>query len=222
MVAVPEVYTSAPMTEADAGQLTVSVHCHRVVAIVGTTMELLRPESDLLRIISGSPHVDLLVSAVDEAVDAPGALAVLAGSTVDPYRIGPDDGSEIDDTADELDNVDDDEEGHRAEIRAEIAALGLPGLHVHRLDLTTPLNPNIEPDLIAALSELVGFDPEPGVYCLAPEATPGDVGRSAMSAAAMRIAQVYGLPLLRYRCLELAVVPEQLAVVPEQREPTST
>jgi hypothetical protein len=211
MVAVPEVYTSAPMTEADAGQLTVSVHCHRVVAIVGTTMELLRPESDLLRIISGSPHVDLLVAAVDEAVDAPGALGVLAGSMVDPCRIGlSDDGSESDDdTADELDNVDDAEEGHRAEIRAEIAALGLPGLHVHRLDLTTPLNPNVEPDLIAALSELVGFDPEPGVYCLAPEATPGDVGRSAMSAAAQRIAQIYGLPLLRYRCLELAVVPEQ-------------
>jgi hypothetical protein len=211
MVAVPEVYTSAPSTGADAGQPAVSMHCRRMVAIVGTTMELLRPESDLLRIISSGLPVDLLVAAVDEPVAVPGALAVLAGSTVDPYSGGPsDDPFEIDDSIDdELDNVDDDQDGRRDEIRSEIAALRLPDLHVHHLDLTAPLTPNVEQDLIAALSELVGFDPEPGVYCLAPEATPGDVGRSAMAAAAQRIAQIYGLPLLRYRCLELAVVPEQ-------------
>ena len=63
---------------------------------------------------------------------------------------------------------------------------------------------------MAALSELVGFDPEPGVYCLAPapRRRPTWAARS-LASAARRIAQVYGLPLLRYRSLELAVVPGQ-------------
>jgi hypothetical protein len=64
--------------------------------------------------------------------------------------------------------------------------------------------PGAEADLVAAMSELVGFDPEPGVYCLAP--TPSDPGRVAAARAAQRIAQVYGIPLLRYRCLELSLV----------------
>src|SRR5205823_6082278 len=38
-----------------------------------------------------------------------------------------------------------------------------------------------------------GFDPEPGVYCLAP-ALPAD---GVIVRAAQRIARVYGLPLLR-------------------------
>ena len=87
----------------------------------------------------------------------------------------------------------------------------LPGafLRLHHLGLPAPLSPLSEPDLVAALSELVGFDPEPGVYCLAPALAPADVHRSALTSAARRIAQVYGLPLLRYRSLELAVVPGQ-------------
>ncbi|MGH8917389.1 MAG: hypothetical protein ACRD0H_03475, partial [Actinomycetes bacterium] len=63
-----------------------------------------------------------------------------------------------------------------------------------------------ESDLVAAMSELVGFDPEPGVYCLAPAPWPTDPGREVVIAAAQRIARVYGIPLLRYRCMELSVV----------------
>ena len=84
-----------------------------------------------------------------------------------------------------------------------------PACALHHLGLPAPLSPLAEPDLVAALSELVGFDPEPGVYCLAPAPAPADVHRSALTSAARRIAQVYGLPLLRYRTLELAVVPGQ-------------
>ena len=89
MVAVPEVCSTAPDTGAGAPQLAVLTRCRRMVAITGTAMELLRPESDLLRIISGSPHVDLLVASVDEPVAARGRLGVLGdltpeGSSVDP------------------------------------------------------------------------------------------------------------------------------------------
>ena len=90
---------------------------------------------------------------------------------------------------------------------ARIAELGLPALALHRLGLRAPLAPHAEDDLVAALSELVGFDPEQGVYCLAPAPAPADPARTAVDQAARRIALVYGIPLLRYRCLELSVVP---------------
>ena len=56
------------------------------------------------------------------------------------------------------------------------------------------------------MSELVGFDPEPGVQCLAPVPLPTDPARAAIERAVWRIAEVYGLPVQRYRCLELSVV----------------
>ena len=63
---------------------------------------------------------------------------------------------------------------------------------------------------MAALSELIGFDPGRGVYCLAP-ATPSD---GVLEQAAQRIARVYGLPLLRYRCLELSLVEPETGAPP--------
>jgi hypothetical protein len=206
MVAVPEVCASAPITVAGEDQQGVLAHCRRMVAITGSAMELLRPESDLLRSLAGVGQVDLLVAVADEHLPAPGSLGVLTplGSDVDSHARQS--------MLSDVDADDDDEYGEdarRAEIAAEVARLGLPDLHVHHLDLQPPLSPSAEDDLVAALSELVGFDPEPGVYCLAPASAPGDVGRSALVTAAQRIAQTYGLPLLRYRCLELAVVPEQ-------------
>jgi hypothetical protein len=212
MVAVPEVCASAPITVAGEGQHGVLAHCRRMVAITGSAMELLRPESDLLRSLAGVGHVDLLVACADESVAAPGSLGVLPplGSDVDVHS-GRSGDADVDAFADVDDDGADscDDDARRAEIEAEVSRLGLPDLHVHRLDLRPPLSSSAEPDLVAALSELVGFDPEPGVYCLAPASAPGDIGRSALITAAQRIAQIYGLPLLRYRCLELAVVPEQ-------------
>jgi hypothetical protein len=92
------------------------------------------------------------------------------------------------------------------ELRASAARLDLPGLALHRLGLPNPLPATAEGDLVAALSELVGFDPEPGVYCLAPAPAPTDPVLGIVERAVQRIARVYGIPLLRYRCLELAVV----------------
>jgi hypothetical protein len=99
---------------------------------------------------------------------------------------------------------DDDLDQLGEELRASAARLELPGLALHRLGLPNPLPATAESDLVAALSELVGFDPEPGLYCLAPASA--DPARSAVERAVQRIARVYGIPLLRYRGLELAVV----------------
>ncbi|MFD1532468.1 hypothetical protein [Pseudonocardia aurantiaca] len=155
-------------------------------------MELLRPESDLARLAEGFPQVDLLV----------------AGEDVPSTAYGPAGGHDgADDDYDDDNYYDDDWfDSTAAEVRAGIARLGLPGLQLHRLGLRTPYPMTAADDLVAAMSELIGFDPEPGVYCLAPAPTQSDPARAMVNRAAQRIAQVYGIPLLRYRCLELSVV----------------
>jgi hypothetical protein len=172
----------------DAGQ--------RVVAVAVSPMELLRPGSDLLAAIRDAGYVDLLLACEDEPVADPSPVGVLGGGaleTVDAEEL------DDDDPADDADEVDD--------VRAAVVELGLDELHVHRLGLRPPLHAD-DDDLVAALSELVGFDPEPGVRCLAPVALPGDPQRAAIERAVWRVAQVYSLPVQRYRCLELSVVDD--------------
>ena len=150
----------------------------RVVAIAIDALELLRPESDLARLLDSfgratccSPRKTLPVRrAVDDPDDDP------------------------DDWARDSDAVDEVRAGRRA--GASRSRRAPPRAPPPRWTWT------VEDDLVAALSELVGFDPGPGVYCLAP-AIPED---GVIARAAQRIAQVYGLPLLRYRCLELSLV----------------
>jgi hypothetical protein len=151
----------------------------RAVAVVVDAMELLRPQSDLVRMLAGFDEVDVLVAAECPAPDL-------------------DDGGDDDGDGDDLDDAAPDELGER------LAELDLPRLNTSRLGLRTPFAPTAEDDLVAALSELVGFDPEPGVYCLAPADL--DPARAVVNRAAQRIAQVYGLPMMRYRSLELSVV----------------
>lgn len=179
MVAVAEMSYPVPVAVAAAARTPFPLHRRRAVAVAVDPMELLRPESDLARLVGAFPEVDLLVAGDDDAA------AVV--DVRDAYG-----------------------DGRTEALREEVAALGLPGLTLHRLGLRAPVGPGAEHDLVAAMSELVGFDPEPGVYCLAPAPAPCDPGRSVVNRAAQRIARVYGIPLLRYRCLELSVVGAEL------------
>lgn len=156
--------------------MPVPVPGRRLVAVSMTSMELIRPESDLARQFDGASRVDLLLACDDD--QSPG---------------GP---------------VHDDDESDDLEIDglSEVAARFGSKLHLHRLGLHTPLGPHVEVDLIAALSELVGFDPAPDVYCLAPAQTSSNPSQVVLDRAVQRIVRVYGVPLLRYRCLELFVV----------------
>lgn len=77
-------------------------------------------------------------------------------------------------------------------------ALGVPGLSRHRLSLPAGFDADRADDLLAAMSELVGFDPEPGLYCLAPDADGSDPSRAAVRAVAERVAEVYRLRLVRF------------------------
>ena len=180
MSAVPEVGLATPASVGGLAMVSTPVRDadRRVVAIASDAVELLRPGSDLARLLESFGRVDVLLAAEDVPTVAAG------GDAEDDPGDWTDDDQVVD------------------EVRAAAAALGHPDLDVHRLALCPPLGPAVEDDLVAALSELIGFDPEPGVYCLAP-ATPAD---GVLVRAMRRIARVYGLPLLRYRCLELSLV----------------
>jgi hypothetical protein len=169
---------------------------HRVVAVAVSPMELLRPGSDLLTVIRDAGYVDLLLACEDEPVPDPSPVGVLGGGALEP--VDPDD---LDD------GPGDDAEGDD-DLRSAVMELGLDELHVHRLGLRPPLGAAADHDLVAALSELVGFDPEPGVRCLAPVPLPSDPERAAIERAVWQIAEVYSLPVQRYRCLELSVVDD--------------
>ncbi len=194
MSAVPEVDLATPASVGGLAMVSAPVRDadRRVVAIASDAVELLRPGSDLARLLESFGRVDVLLAAED----VPTAAA--AGDSDDDPESDPDDWTGDDQVVDE--------------VRAAAAALGHPDLNVHRLALCPPLGPAVEDDLVAALSELIGFDPEPGVYCLAP-ATPAD---GVLVRATRRIARVYGLPLLRYRCLELSLVETATTAGTEQ------
>lgn len=208
MAAVPELPELAAVLSVDAGLSAVPVVRRRAVAISASPMELLRPESELARLLHGFAHIDLLVAVDDLPPGPPGPVGVLNG--VDhPGSDGGDQGDAGPAAADWDESWDDVDAPDEVVIADDdLARLAVPGLHIHRLGLRAPLNPLVEGDLVAALSELVGFDPEPGVYCLAPAPTDADPDRVLIEAAVQRIVSVYGLPLLRYRCLELSVVAE--------------
>ena len=173
--AVPSQQVARPVRDAD----------RRVVAIAVDAVELLRPESDLARLLDSFGRADVLLAAEN-----------LPAAAVEDPDDDPDDWVRDSEAVDE--------------VRLGTAALRHPDLVVHRLALDAPLSEDVEDDLVAALSELVGFDPGRGVYCLAP-ATPVD---GVLVQAAQRIARVYGLPLLRYRCLELSLVDRETDTTP--------
>lgn len=196
-VAVPEMPVSAPVAAGATGHSAVPTD-RRVVAVTVSPMELLRPESDLARLAEGFTQIDILVAGDDVASPGFGPSSGF-GSTHDHAGYAA--------RYDDVDDYDDDWfDSAAAEVRAGIDRLELPNLQLHRLGLRKPYPTTAEDDLVAAMSELVGFDPEPGVYCLAPVPVPDDPARAVVNRAAQRIAQVYGIPLLRYRCLEFSIV----------------
>ena len=209
MVAVSETDLALPRGLPISSVEDEPVEGRRVVAVAVTPMELLRPGSDLVRMIAGAGYVDLLLACEDEPVADPSPVCRLGrawdGSDLDRYGPdGPPRWTDDEYAEDEADDSDDDVD----DLLASANLLGLDELHLHRLALPAPLGAAAEPDLVAALSELVGFDPEPGVQVLAPASLPGDPQRAVIERAVLQIVQVYGLPLQRYRCLELSVVDD--------------
>ncbi len=84
--------------------------------------------------------------------------------------------------------------------RAATVALGqlrLRHLTRHRLALPSPLGLDRTSDVVAAASELIGFDPEPGVLCLVPGPEEGiRPDHQAVDAAAAVIGDAYRIRVM--------------------------
>jgi hypothetical protein len=214
MVAVPGVGDAGPMVARRTGVAVGPPVRSRLVAVAVSPLELLRPGSDLARLIGEAGRVDLLVARdeVDLDRDCAGVTTLGCGDApgtevvLDPAVLADGPGAEdLDEDLDEDYDGDEDEDDEDHVLMA-VADLGLPDLHLHRLGLPGRVGAAAGADLLAALSELVGFDPEPGVYLVAPTPSPSDPERSTIVEIANRLARVYGIPMLRYGGLELSVV----------------
>ena len=86
------------------------------------------------------------------------------------------------------------------DILAAYRRLGVPEVRRHRLRLESGTVSSAEPDLIAALSELVGHDCYPGLWCLAPWRRDGHPDHDAVGLVAEAVCRSYNLRLVRYLC----------------------
>jgi hypothetical protein len=81
--------------------------------------------------------------------------------------------------------------------RRIFARCGLRTVPLHRLGLRHPLPDGVDGDLLAALSEIIGFDPGPGLGILAPGELADRPDRTAVGQAAATAAHVYGAEIVR-------------------------
>lgn len=84
---------------------------------------------------------------------------------------------------------------------APVVMLPVERVRVHRVGLRWAVQDGDEADLVAVLSELVGFDPDGDTWCVAPAAAGpvSDPEIEVVRRAVRRVARVYGLPVLPYR-----------------------
>ncbi|MBW0102498.1 hypothetical protein [Pseudonocardia sp. KRD291] len=172
----------------------------RLVAVTVTGVDLLRAGSDLRHVADATTEVDVLIARQDP----PGP--VLGTSPMDAEDYPDEDGLDVDGV--QIPPV----ETPAVEIPAGDPAGTVPpvphdealpdGLRVHRLGLRWTVQDRDEPDLVAAMCELVGFDPDDRVFCVVPAIGPGGVADpevAVLRRVVRRVARVYGLPVLQYR-----------------------
>lgn len=152
----------------------------RLVAVALTEAESARAGSTLAELCGSAGETDLLVVRRDPV----GELRVAGPAGAEDY-------------ADDDPALDADDEP------ATMPIGRVPGgrIRLHRLGLRWTVQDGDEPDLVAALSELVGFDPDDDTFCVAPARTSpvADPEIEVVRRAVRRVARVYGLPVLPYR-----------------------
>lgn len=163
---------------------------HRLVA-VALRPEELRAGADLVLRLNGVARVDLLFVTDGDDPDGPDEDDDDLGDEDDERPAPHDRGADV-----------------ATVVRGRAAELGLM-IEIHRLGLPLPVTVRARDvdDVVAAISELVGFDPEPGVACVVPLGVSREVhlpGTADGPADAMvgraveRVVAAYGLPLVTY------------------------
>lgn len=177
---------------ADTGPGTAT---RRLVAVAVSDVDLLHADSDLRHVAGAATEIDVLIARHDPVGTALGESPM-----------------------DAEDYPDDDQSDEDQPVVPPPGADALPaGLRLHRLGLRRTVRDGDEPDLVAAMSELVGFDPDDRVFCVAPVAGPGpgtDPELAVLRRAIRRVARVYGLPVLPYRRLVADDAPVAGLTVP--------
>ncbi|MEQ3554210.1 hypothetical protein WIS52_27405 [Pseudonocardia nematodicida] len=163
----------------------------RLVAVALTEAEVVRTGTGLSVLPDGVGETDLLVVRTDPA----GPQRLVAPAEAEDYP------------ADDAGPVGEAGAGEPAPdpepVTMPVPRIGAGRVRVHRLGLRWTVQDGDEDDLVAALSELVGFDPDEHTFCVAP-ATTGPVADPEIEVvrrAVRRVARVYGLPVLPYRPL---------------------
>lgn len=142
-----------------------------------------------------------------ESARAGGTLAELSGSAGETdllvVRTDPAGGRRLVEPADAEDYPGDDTVEEPEPITMPVTRVPSGKVRLHRLGLRWTLQDGDEEDLVAALSELVGFDPGDDTFCVAPAPTDvvADPEIEVVRRAVRRVARVYGLPVLPYRPL---------------------
>lgn len=181
--------------------------CRRIVVVAPHPRDEIRAAGGLLRrLASRHAEVDVLslterptrsctptAQIEDTARDGRVSLdALLAGEFPD---LPDDPTAEDDDPTAEDDDVDPDEAAAEAAYRA----LGLSVVRRHRLGLPDGGVAAAESDVVAAVSEIVGFSDDPGGLCvLAPWSGDGDDDHEAAGRAAEVVTAAYRVRLVRW------------------------
>lgn len=157
----------------------------RLVAVALTESESVRAGGALAELSGSTGETDLLVVRTDSA----GALRPAEPADAEDY---PAEDYPADDAASDPDD---------SPMTMPVVRVPAVPVRVHRLGLRWRVGDADEPDLVAALSELVGFDPDEHTYCAAPAVTGAvaDPEIEIVRRAVGRVARVYGLPVLPYR-----------------------
>lgn len=200
----------------------------RLVAVAVSAADVLHPQSGLRQVAAAAGETDVLVARVAAPETARLPLPADAPDYPDD-EVGQDGPAQADDALDGAldDTVDDTVDELLAGFTVPLPGAGDPGtdgshlpasLHLHHLNLRWRVQEADEPDLVAALSELIGFDPDDQVFCVAPSTGPDgrpDPELTAVDRAVRRVAQVYGLPVLHYRRIPDELDPGVLPAHPE-------
>lgn len=176
----------------------------RLVAVALTEHESAGAGTSLAEIVGSAGETDLLVVRRDPA----GRRRLVDPADAEDYA------DSDTDTDTDSDSDTDAGPGTGPGVHAVLGARARPGatsapptpagrIRLHRLGLRWTVQDGDEGDLVAALSELVGFDPDDDTYCVAPARTGpvADPEIEVVRRAVRRVARVYGLPVLPYRPL---------------------
>lgn len=172
--------------------------CRRIVVVAPHPRDEIRAAGGLLRRLA-SRHAEVDVLSLTERPTLSCPPTALIEDTARDGRVSLDElvAGALDDLPEDVE--DDDVDPDEAAAEAAYRALGLSVVRRHRLGLPDGGVAAAESDVVAAVSEIVGFSDDPGGLCvLAPWSGDGDDDHEAAGRAAEVVTAAYRVRLVRW------------------------